>query len=285
MKRICTLTFILIMLLVAVGLAQSAGGQTSSPQPNYSQQWYDRFDGKWLDPTKWVTFGPGCSLGFTMECVREIQNGRLRLAVRNFGATDSNWGSQFGESDLYFVSPNTINSITTDVTVSQFSGVACPANADQPTRTIVKVTGSYFNNGTGMINDDVEDDVFFWIDPSNPRSMMVANWMTGSGQGVNTLIGYYPLGTPLTVTNTWDQANHRFISVVRVKGDSGPGKRVVVPYSSLYTSDTMLPYYPYKQFTTMVFSQNCTSVRTFAQVEAFYDNVMINAAPPNQNEQ
>jgi hypothetical protein len=238
--------------------------------------YYDTFNEQWLNPTKWIPNGPGCERGFTMECVREIQNGRLRLAVRNIGATDSDLGSQFAESDVYFVNPNSINSTTADVTLSRFSGLACPANTDQPSRTIVKIQGNFFNTGSGDPVDDISDEVDMWVDPSNPKTMIVGNWFTGSGLGIGTPIGNYPLGTPLRLYNTWDKANHQFISVVQVIGESDPGKRVVVPYT---VSDTTLPAYAEKQLTTFVYSQNCTSAQTFAQVEAFFDNVMINVGP------
>ena len=260
----------------SANITQTAGtskenGQLSRPR------YYDTFNGQWLDPTKWITYGPGCALGFTMECVREIQKGRLRLAVRNIGATDSNSGFQFGESDLYFVNPNTINSITADVTLSQFSGTACSANTDQPSRTIVKIAGSFFNTGSGDPADDVTDDLLLWVDPSNPKTMLVGNWLSsGNGLGIGTNIGEYPVGTPLRLHNAWDKANHQFISVVEVIGEPGQGNSVTVPYA---LSDTTLPAYANKQFTTFVYSQNCTSAQTFAQVEAFFDNVMINVAP------
>ena len=212
-----------------------------------------------------------------MECVREIQNGHLRLAARNIGATDSDSGSQFGESDLYFVNPNTINSITADVTLSRFSGLSCSANTGQPSQTFVKIVGSFFNTGSGDPADDISDEVHITVDPSNPKTMIVRNWFTGSGLGISTEIGNYPIGTPLRLSNTWDKANHQFISVVQVIGEPGPGKRVVVPYT---VSDTTLPAYAYKQLLTYVYSQNCTSAQTFAQVEAFFDNVMVNVPPP-----
>jgi hypothetical protein len=52
---------------------------------------YDNFTQRFLDPTKWSTFGACFTFSF-LECVREIQNGQLRLAVRNYGSTSSNNG-------------------------------------------------------------------------------------------------------------------------------------------------------------------------------------------------
>jgi len=140
----------------------------------------------------------------------------------------------------------------------------------------VKIQGNFFNTGSGDPADDISDDVEMWVDPSDPKTMIVGNWFTGSGLGVGTLIGNYPIGTPLRLSNTWNKANHQFISVVQVIGESGPGRRVVVPYT---VSDTMPPAYAEKQLTTFVYSQNCNAVQTFAQVEAFFDNVLVNVPP------
>jgi hypothetical protein len=43
---------------------------------------YDNFNSKWLDPTKWTTGPKLLGRGRTLECVREVQSGQLRLSVR-----------------------------------------------------------------------------------------------------------------------------------------------------------------------------------------------------------
>jgi hypothetical protein len=256
MKRIVILVSILLTVL-AVAQAQ---------KPVY----YDTFNQKWLDPAKWLAIGPGCDWGPTLECVKEIQNGRLRLETREMGATDSDSGFQYASEQVYFPNPNAINSITVDVALGRVNVVGCSTNPDpQFTRTVVKVAGTFFNTGSGDPADDISNEVYFWIDSSNPKTMSVGNWGTWGGPNM----GSYPIGTPLTVTNAWDKANHQFIVVVKVTGDDGSGTKVVVPYS---VSDTTPPVNPYKVFTNMLYSLNCTSAQTFAGVETFFDNVIVN---------
>jgi hypothetical protein len=137
----------------------------------------------------------------------------------------------------------------------------------------VSVGGSYFNTGSGDYADDVMDIVALVVDPSNPKTIGVSNWMAGSGLGVSTDMGSYPVGTTLTATITWDKANHQFISAVKVKDDPSQGMRVVVPY---YVPDTNPPKWNQRWLGAAVYGTNCTSAQTFAQVEVFYDNVMIN---------
>ena len=279
MKRRGVLLILFGSFLSAAWATQTAAADTALLRDLLSRPvYYDRFNRPWLDPARWLG-GPTCWNWQTLECVREIRNGRLRLAVGAFGRTDSDSGSEFGGSELWFVNPNGIDSVKADVVQSRFSGLGCSTNETELTSTIVKIGGFFFNTGTGNIDDDVSDEVYLWVDPSDPTTMLVANWMTrrGGGLGVSTHIGSYPIGTPLTVTNAWDKANHQFISVVRVTGEDGPGRTVVVPYS---VSDTMPPAVPFKYLLAYAFSANCTSAQTFARVEALFDNVMINVGLP-----
>src|ERR1700756_1492098 len=104
MTRIVTLGLMLLVCIVCVSVqAQVQGTETQLGA-------YDNFNRQFLDPTKWATSSP-CFTWTVLDCVREIQNGRLRLAVRGYGATDSNQGGQYGESELHFIRPTTIKSI------------------------------------------------------------------------------------------------------------------------------------------------------------------------------
>jgi hypothetical protein len=90
---------------------------------------YDNFNRQFLDPNKWGPSSP-CFTWTVLECVREIQNGQLRLAVRGAGATDSNSGNQYGESQLVFKNPSRIKSISTQLTIRRTSATSCPASAE-----------------------------------------------------------------------------------------------------------------------------------------------------------
>jgi len=271
MKRSVVALAGLFAVLISVGFAQTG-----------KSIYYDTFNGPWISPAKWLAGGPGCDQGNTLECVREIQNGHLRMEVRNVGATDSDAGLQFTGSELHFVNPEAINSIAADVTVQRFNGVACPANNTDMTRAVIGIRGVFFNTGSGDPNDDIRDSVYFMVDTNHPKTVRVLNFV--DTLGLEADIGQYPIGTALTVLNIWDKVNHRFISVVRVVGDDGPGKTVIVPYGNV--SDTTPPASADGKFLhAWSYSLNCAAVQTFSQVEAFFDNVMINAVPPNQNQQ
>jgi hypothetical protein len=92
---------------------------------------YDDFNQRFLNPSKWST-NTACftTNGLEQECVREIQNGQLRLAHRNFGNRDTDQGSQFGGANVFFAHPARIKSITTEMTVIRSAESPCPANPD-----------------------------------------------------------------------------------------------------------------------------------------------------------
>ncbi len=271
MKRIIVLELVLFTSLVSAAWAQQTTGKENAQHGK--AVYYDTFNQKWLDPAKWLATGPYCS--GALECVREIQNGHLRLALREFGATDSDSGTQGSLLNLDLVSPEAVNSITADVVLRSFNGVGCSTNNTDNTYTQVRIGGNFFNTGTGDPADDVTALLILWVDTTDPKTIHVGNW-NSHPQGGWTDVGSYPVGTPLTATFAWDKANHQFIAVVKVKDEPGPGKEVVAPYSF---SDATPPASPGKGLSAGCSSLNCTSAKTFAQVESFFDNVMINAYP------
>ncbi len=263
---------LVIFLAVPVWAQQTANGQGAQ---NGRQAYYDTFSERWLDPAKWdVRYNPPCDR--TLECSRQIENGHLRLGLRNFGATDSDSGGPFSWTGLTPVDPNAVHSMTTDITVRSFSGTACstiPAVA----QTNVEMGGLYFNTGTNDPSDDVQVIMASIVDTSDPNTILVVYYLASRDLQISGEIGRYPIGKTLTATVAWDKANHQFIFAVNVTDDPSHAARAVAPY---YVSDTTPPVNPVRWLDAGVYSPNCTSSQTSAQVEVFYDNVMINGDPP-----
>lgn len=273
MKRLVILVSVLLTSLVSAAWVQQPASRETGQ--NNRPVYYDTFNEKWLNPTKWLPDG-GCG-GWSymgLDCAREIQDGHLRLAVRNFGAPDSDYSDQYFTSELNFVNPNAINSISGEVTLRSFSGVGCSTNNTDSTHGDVQIGGNFFNPGTG---DDVYAVLYLWVDTNNPRTIYIWNYNTSTG--ITTDVANYPVGTPLTFTFAWDKANHQFIAAVKAKDDPGPANVVVAPY---FVSDTMPPTNPKKSLHVDIGALNCTSGQTFAQVEAFFDKVMVNVPLPRK---
>ena len=265
---------VLAWVILATGLLVPTWAQ----QPATSPRYYDTFTEHWLNPAKWEASGPFCAQGLTLECVREIQNGRLRLALRNMGDSGSDSGEQDSDDELYFANPNAIRSVTADVTLGQVQLVACPTNTGQPTRTLAKIAGVFFNTGSGDPADDAGQFLYLYVDADNPGTITVGSWFCAGANGPCNGIDFatYAVGTPLTATNAWDKANHQFVSTVKAKSEVGPGKRAILPYS---VADTTPPSDPQRSLIVTVAASNCTGTRTFAHAEGLFDNVIVNAAP------
>ena len=250
--------------------------------PSATYEIYDQFKGQFLNSSKWLTL-PTCSATpfvdttasiNLLDCVREIQSNKLRLMVKAYGNALSDSGRQFGPSELFFVNPNAINSITTTLRVKRANAVACPANAT-PFSSIAQtiVGGNYFNPGSGNSSDDVAAIVIVEHDPPTAPGGLVLSALVFSP---NAFYGFANLGTakfeqPLTATVQWDQANHQF--VFRVNGPN-LSSTATLPYS---VPDTMPAAAPLKLLGARAFAPNCTTVKGTADMDVLFDEVRVNS--------
>lgn len=255
-----------ILLLAAVGSTQIPG---ASPK----MVLYDDFSSHFLDPVKW-TPSSSCfaSSDLQLECVREIQNKKLRLALRNFGARDSNSGNHFGSQRLFFANPATIVSIQADITYRDSSEIACPDN-NSGFGAGTGINGNFFNVGTNDPNDDIGAHLAFGHTQFDPPGQVTVFGQLS--QGFNFFAYFFfgttRMGSPLRATLSWDQPNHRF--VVNVKDlELGTVMSGEMPYSA---SDTVAAAAPYRSFDISTFPNNCVANQTAVYMEALYDNVFV----------
>lgn len=173
---------------------------------------YDNFDERFLNPSKWSTSGV-CSWS-ALECVREIQDEKLRLAARNYGARNSNDGVQYAPSELHFYNPTPVRTIATQFTIQHTTAMPCPANTalyNSHAHTILQ--GTFFNSGSGNRSDDVQGLLLFDHDASNPQDVLtVLGLLYWQGQffgGVG--MGSFNVGQKVIGELSWDQPNHQFV--------------------------------------------------------------------------
>ena len=231
---------------------------------------YDNFNSQWLDPSKWAT-GSNCRGDGGLDCVREIQNGQLRLSIRNSGATNSDNGSQVATSDLAFSSKLPYRAIAVTVTVRNAGGGSCPTNPYVGSGRAT-VGGTFFNTGTEDPGDDINAVLVFSAYQSLNSIMLDVGGFIGSGNGVNiwTHMGYYSQGTPMFATVTWDRSKHQFVFSVRPEG--GEVNQVAVPYN---LPDNQLPVSTYQTLQAFSDAPNCSSGLSFSNGEALFDNVVV----------
>jgi hypothetical protein len=254
-------TFLLFTTLLCL-VTSTASAQKPSP--------YDNFNHRLLDASKWSTVG-ACFTddGQELECVREIQYGKLHMAHRNFGGRDSDVGFSFGSVNVYFIDPTSIKSITTDLTVRSIQEVGCAVNPQFGGAAHIDAT--FFNTGTGDPNDDVGGHIAFGRFISDPAGQLTAYGQISQG---NNYFAYFPLGTvsmgtPVTMRLSWDQPRHQFLAGW-INGTTHVKTQVPMPYS---LPDSSPATNPSKVLTLNTFPSNCTANAAWVFIDADFDNV------------
>jgi hypothetical protein len=252
-----------IRLLALLFASLSCAAQTKTP--------YDNFDHKFLSPSLWNPF-PACitSNGRELECVRRIEDEKLHLANRSFGDRSSNTGLQDGFASIDFVNPNSIKSITTDIVVRSVEEVPCAANPGFGGSAIVYAT--FFNTGTaGDHNDDVSAQVVVGRAASDPPGQVtVSTSIQHHGDDIDgQSLGSVPLGTPVTVSLTWDQANQQIL-VSWTNKTTQAAVSTTLPYTFSVTAPAAVPL---RRMQANGFPANCTANQTSVFVDAFFYNV------------
>jgi hypothetical protein len=244
-------------------------------EPSWDLVLYDNFNQRFLDPTKWSTY-PGCFTGSVLECVREIQDGRLRLAVRSYGATNTNEGVGYGPSELHFVDPAPIRSIATQLVVRRTNSLGCLANTTflPNSHAHALLQGNFFNSGSGNQADDVQGLLIFDRMSSDPEGVLsVGAFMHWQGQFFGFVsLGTVNVGQKVIAKLAWDQPHAQFVASW-TDVETRRKVQVFLPYTM---PDTTPAAAPDKLLGVRTFAPNCVGKQMlFSDIEATFDNVMI----------
>jgi 5'-nucleotidase, C-terminal domain len=258
---------------------------------------YDNFNAKVLTPDKW--FGKE-SLD---QGVVILESGRrqkteplfkfrgLNIINRSFASTGSDAGYSQSSNSLVFADGSGITTIQAIVLAKKIQATGCSAENEFATTARVRIGGAFFNTA-GAEEGNQTNDVFAFLDieraiesdsPANVlnirgRVAICTNAACSSSTEIGSQdMGKVKVNQKIRIRMTWDPDNNRFIF------QKGKAPEVYVAYNALtYTPGT--PNGGNKRLEVQHDLPNCTSApRPMAHMEAFFDNVVINApsAPPD----
>jgi|SRR5579864_4492639 len=230
---------------------------------------YDNFNQRFLNQALWYSVCGGFSVN--ESCATDIQEEHLHLARGLTGNTDSNSGTNGGSATAFFIGPFAINSIITDILVRNIEEVPCATNPGLGGHA--DVIARFFNAGDGTTNDDVGATLFIGRSASDPKGRLsvFGNYFHANDYSHLVWLANITIGTPVRVTLTWDQPNHRFLYRVTNKVTQVTSSGILAyPFS-----DTTPAADPEKHLDVEIFPANCTSNQTWVRADALFDNVYI----------
>lgn len=254
---------------------------------------YDDFEDEFIDRNRWVGFERGRIGG---DSVREIHgppgSRRLHLLGRVQGdllALPLAPGfSQQNDNRLRleFANPAAVTAIRATATIKKVEVTTCPGSIAHSRARLRVADGNFFNAATPSPGSDANNvTAEFFIerrsDSADPPGVLRVGGVvffcgnTTCQDGTTLFFGDFgtlALGVPTTLRLEWDPDNNRFI----FQRDAGP--EVFAFYS---VSDTAPPSFHVKDIALAPRVANCTGTpRSSAFMEAFIDNVFVNAPAP-----
>jgi hypothetical protein len=254
---------------------------------------YDNFEAKVINPAYWTGNDSAATGMDILESARLLKvepvygfKG-LNILQRSYAATGSNAGRSSSFNRVLFVDGTTIRTIQAAVVVKKIQATECSANPDA-TEPRVRIGGMFFNTGT-TTPGDATNDIFAYIaigrptNSPNPADVLtiygVVNQCTTSNCNAFDTIGTIEVGTvkvnqKVKVAISWEPGiNPRFVFM--------KGKALkAIPYAGAVGGVPGSPSGGNKRLEVNNLIPDCTDIsRPLAYMEAFFDDVKINAAP------
>jgi len=234
---------------------------------------YDNFDHKFIDPSKWAYAFCYSGNGLELECVREIRDEQLHLAHRSFGLTNSNTGQQNGNAGVGFANSETIKAVKTNLVVRSVLEQPCTAVANPSFGSSAGIWGTFFNDGSGDPNNDVGAQLGITRFTSDPPGQLTVRGQTFHA-GIYSdfyIIGTVSIGTPITITLSWDQPNHQFL-ISLTNNTTHVTTSGIMPYAF---SDTTPAAGSAMTLGAGGWSANCTGNQTSNYIDTLFDNIYV----------
>jgi hypothetical protein len=264
------LVALLIPAAMQLALAGRAAAQVNSSAKS-GLKLYDNFNSTYLDPARWYVQW-GCSGLTNLECVRQIQEGRLHLRARAYGLRTTNIGAEYGNSELFLVN-SAATEIAAELRVLRAESAGCTTSPGDGTHGHALLFGNFFNGGGGTTNDDVSAFLVFDRYSTDPVNVVqVSAFLQYQGTFFDFVdLAAVNVGEKVTADLKWEKANHQFVAKLVRPGNTAV--QVTLPHTM---PDTMPAALPAKALGARSFPENCIGTETFADMEASFDRVMTN---------
>jgi hypothetical protein len=116
---------------------------------------YDDFSSPHLIPHLWKNIE---NLSTSLDVVRTIEQGQLRLALTTFAFGPGNTGARDGSVGLLLREASSATNLVAEVTLTAVTFEDCPQNPLTPT-SLVELGGHYFNDGSSTGPADLTGDI------------------------------------------------------------------------------------------------------------------------------
>lgn len=243
---------------------------------------YDRFNRKAqrINPNKWLG-GEWCCLA--AETSRRIQSKKLVMTHRNYGDPSSDNGGTRSVNVLYFPNPGPISQIKAHLRIKSYELTNCATNSDDSGNVRVRFVGSFFNTEEDTSMGETGD---VWASIGLRRNLTtkggrrkydVAAWVSRCDNEDCSKYTDLPLPMGLgqvtnkaTVSIIHDPDNDKFTFRVN-KNDP-----LDVSYAGQKWNEKSEPTVAEKRLVVLAQSENCSTKRATAAIDARIDNVMVN---------
>ena len=193
-----------------------------------SAQWlvYDNFDGGLVNPEKWwgfvATGGPSSP---STDINRAISDGKLVLAMTQWGRNDSNAGAITGSNSLIVTNPTDIMGMEAEVSMKGAVAEGCPANPAAVAQARVRMLASFFNDGTsggsGDRTGDIVADIETGLDAVEGHVIRAVRFrcsdfscVGGNDIVIATFLTTWAINKPHIMRIVWDPAHNKFVYTV-----------------------------------------------------------------------
>src|SRR5918999_5630684 len=240
---------------------------------------YEDWAAERIDPARWRVFSLGADSS-VYEVVRQIADGQLYHALRTYGGTQDDLGTQAGTNAVGFAQGG-FTAVQWDMAVHGYLLQGCPTPGAQPSALQVDLRMLLFNDGSSPAPGDATGQVETRVrlvrrsDSGDPPEVVQAvglvtrcNVPDCSTRDVLGEVGLGPVlvGQPNTFRMFWDRLHSR----VEFQKNAEP------PVHVGYSVPVVTPLGGGRVWRGVAMGANCpASPRPFAEVSTTLDNVFV----------